>query len=142
MQEYAALPHTAGRWTTVDADLAALPAPFVAPLGTLLVAMRDGDAVGCGALRTIAPGVGEVKRMYVQPSARGQGVGEALLRALIAAAAAMGLERLRLDTAPELRAAQALYRRFGFTPIPRYRDDLLDDALCFERMVQDTPLPD
>ncbi|MBL8981918.1 MAG: GNAT family N-acetyltransferase [Gemmatimonadetes bacterium] len=137
MTEYAALPHTTGRWLTMHADIAALPEPFVQPHGALLLAIDGDAAMGCGGLVTLEPGVGEIKRMYVRPAARGRGVGAALLRALLARAAAMGLERMRLDTAPELLEAQALYRRFGFVPIPHYRPGLLPDALCFERPVVD-----
>ena len=136
MTEYAAMPHTLGRWTTASADLAALPFPFVPPHGTLLLAEIDTEPVGCGALRIIAPGIGEVKRMYVRPASRGRGVGEALLRGLLSSAQALALDRVRLDTAPELSAAQALYRRIGFVSIPRYLDEQLPDALCFERPVR------
>lgn len=140
MVEYATLPHTVGRWRTVSADLEALPRPFVSPTGVLLVIFDGAAAIGCGALRILEPGVGEVKRMYIRPSARGRGAGEALLQALIDRAEAMGLGHVRLDTAPELVAAQALYRRFGFTPIPRYLESQLPDALCYERAVaRDTP---
>jgi GNAT superfamily N-acetyltransferase/2'-5' RNA ligase len=135
MSEYAALPHTNGRWPTMREDLAMLPQPFVKPEGVLLLALADGIPVGCGALRVFEPGVGEIKRMYVRPTARGRGVGSQLLTALLAQAAAMGFGRVRLDTAPELTEALALYRRFGFTAIPPYRAGLLADALCFERPV-------
>ncbi|MGE3956919.1 MAG: GNAT family N-acetyltransferase [Vicinamibacterales bacterium] len=139
MTEYAALPHTAGRWPTMQADLAALPQPFVAPAGVLLVAWAGALPLACGGLLEREPGIAEVKRMYVRAAARRRGVGEALLRALLEHAGRIGATRVRLDTAPELLAAQALYRRFGFTPIPHYRDGLLPDALCFERPVDAVP---
>lgn len=135
MGEYAALPHTTGRWLTMAEDLAGLPMPFVAPGGALLLAVAGDEALGCGGLVTLEPGIGEIKRMYVRPTARGRGVGAALLQALLSQGRAMGLARVRLDTAPELLEAQALYRRFGFVPIPPYRPGLLEDALCFERVV-------
>ncbi|MCC7053206.1 MAG: GNAT family N-acetyltransferase [Gemmatimonadaceae bacterium] len=133
--EYAALPHTVGRWSNAAADIAALPQPFVAPRGALLVALDDGGALGCGALRHFEPGIVEIKRMYVRPAARGRGVGEALLRALLHRAAHLGYDRVRLDTAPELLAARALYGRLGFEPIPHYQPGLLPDTLCFERVL-------
>lgn len=136
VEEYAALPHTAGRWPTMVADIAALPHPFVEPSGVLLVAMDADDALGCGALAALEPPhVAEIKRVYVRPTARGRGVGEALTVALLSHAARLGYRTVRLDTAPELRAAQALYRRLGFRPIAQYREGLLSDALCFERAV-------
>lgn len=131
--EYAVLPHVAGRWMTIDADLAALPSPFVPPHGALVVVYLDDAAMACGAVRLLDAQTAEVKRMYVRPAARGRGLGEALVRTLLAHARALGAERARLDTAPELASAIALYRKLGFTPIPRYLPEQLDDAVCFER---------
>ena len=133
MREYAALPHVAGRWTTIAEDIAALPHPYVPPRGALLLAQCDGRPVGCAALGDLGDGIGELKRMYVQPSARRAGVGSALLQALLDHAERAGYERVRLDTAPELHAAIALYERFGFTPIPSYRTSECLCALYFER---------
>jgi GNAT superfamily N-acetyltransferase len=145
MTEYAALPHTEGRWLTAAADIAALPAPYVPPGGVLLVALGGehlnspslDTALGCGAL-IISQGsraVAEIKRVYVRPNARRRGIGEAITRELISWADTLGFERVRLDTAPELLAARALYAQLGFYPISHYRAGLLPDALCFERAV-------
>lgn len=133
MAEYAALPHIAGRWTGIGDELAALPSPYTAPHGAMLLA-TDGDrAVGCGALRALEPGViGELKRIYVRPEARGRGVGEVITRTLLTYAAAAGYSAVRLDTAPELLAAQALYRRLGFVVIPPYHEEMSADVICFE----------
>jgi ribosomal protein S18 acetylase RimI-like enzyme len=142
MAEYAALPHTTGRWTTAAADIAALPAPYISPSGVLLVAMRSGSdavaddasALGCGGLVALEiPGDAEIKRLYVRPSARGRGVGEALTRELMRFAEILGFRRVRLDTAPELRGAIRLYERLGFTHILPYKSGLLSDAVCMER---------
>src|SRR5579859_7449361 len=67
------------------------------PCGRLLVAFDGGEPVGCGAVRVIAPGVAEVKRMYVGPAARRRGLGRALLAALERAAADLGCGTVRLD---------------------------------------------
>lgn len=136
MREYAALPHTLGRWPTATAEIAALPTPYVSPRGAFFIATDGDDALGCGALLALdAPGYAEFKRVYVRPGARGRGVGEAITRALFAEAATLGFTTIRLDTVAELAAAQALYRRLGFHVIPHYKDGLLPDALCFERAV-------
>ena len=132
VREYAALPHTVGRWSTASADIAALPAPFVHPRGVFVIAMDNAHAIGCGAVLQLEPGIAEMKRLYVRPAARGRGIGEALVKVLLDHAAALGCSRVRLDTAPELQAAQALYRRLGFQPIAPYRAGLLADAVCFE----------
>lgn len=134
MGEYAAMPHTAVRWTTAATDIAALPHPFLPPGGVLLVATDGDEPVGCGALTVFdAPQIAEIKRVYVRPSARGRGAGDAIMRALLGEASRLGYARVRLDTAPELLAAQALYQRLGFEPIPQYRHGMLPHDPCFER---------
>jgi GNAT superfamily N-acetyltransferase len=88
--------------------------------GTFLVAYRANEAVGCGALRRLDHAVGELKRMYVAPDARGQGLGRQLLVALEAEASRLGLSRLVLETGARQTAAVALYERVGYTVIPRF----------------------
>lgn len=78
-----------------------------------LVARREGRAVGCGALR-LAPGYGEIKRMYVSPSQRGSGLGRRLLEQLCAAARERGLPLVRLETGVDQPEALGLYERAGF----------------------------
>ena len=90
------------------------------PAGAFVVLTVDGRVVAGGGVRRLEQGVGEIKRMYVLPEARGQGLGRRLLEAIEAAAAELGYERLRLDTADELVAAVALYRAAGYEPIPDY----------------------
>ena len=77
--------------------------------------------------------------MYVRPSARRAGVGSALLQALLDQAERVGYGRVRLDTAPELHAAIAMYERFGFTRIPSYRPSECLSALYFERALPPRP---
>jgi putative acetyltransferase len=83
----------------VGQDLLELPPRDVAEgQGTLLVARDDaGRALGCGAIRRIAPVTGELKRMYVRPLARRRGVGGAILEALERWAAQAGLQRIVLE---------------------------------------------
>jgi len=95
---------------------------------------HDGDrAVGCGAVRTIEPGVCEIKRIYVRPEARGLGAGRALTVALLEQAARRSSARVvRLDTLPTMRAAIGLYESLGFRRIPAYSASNPAEALCFE----------
>jgi len=131
--EYAQMPHIAGRWDTWAADIANLPGPCVPPLGAMLLALLDERPVACVAMAPLdPPRFAELKRLYVRADARGHGVGEALTREVIRVAIAGGYGALRLDTAPELLAAQALYRRLGFREIPRYRWYGEADSVCFE----------
>jgi GNAT superfamily N-acetyltransferase len=92
--------------------------------GAFFIAYIDGCSVGCGAVRRIEPLVAEIKRMYVAPSARGQGVGRQILSALEAEARRLGAIRLVLETGPRQPEAIALYTRAGFSPIPLFGDYL------------------
>ncbi len=102
--------------------------------GTFLVA-RDGErAVGCGAIRLLDPASAEVKRMYVEPAQRGQGVGQAVLTALEAAARQLGVQRLVLETGVYQVVAIALYKRAGFTQIDCWGEYLSSpSSICFEK---------
>jgi len=96
-----------------EEELAALPGGY----DVLLVAGSEG----CVGVRPFADGVCEMKRLYVRPSARGSGLGKALVLAAIERARRLGYESMRLDTMPAMAAAQALYESLGFVEIPPYR---------------------
>lgn len=99
------------------------PDELVPPKGAFLLAHLDGEAIGCGAIKVLAPRVGEIKRMWVAPGARGLGIAQRLLEALETWATAMGLSTLRLDTQRSLVEARALYERNGYREIARYNDN-------------------
>ena len=83
---------------------------------------RDGDrALGCAALAAMT-GYGEIKSMFVDPSARGSGTGSALMERLESHARSLGLPMLRLETGDDLYAAQRLYQRHGFGLCGPYGD--------------------
>jgi GNAT superfamily N-acetyltransferase len=82
--------------------------------GRLLVARTGSEVVGVGALKPVDATVAEIKRMYVRPQARGQGIGRAILRRLLADAQTIGYEVVRLETAVFMHEAHALYRSLGF----------------------------
>ncbi|MEZ5853873.1 MAG: GNAT family N-acetyltransferase [Hyphomicrobiaceae bacterium] len=103
-----------------EAEVAALPAAYAPPAGRLLLAMLDGAAVGCIALRQQDGETGEIKRLYVMPAGRGHGLGRRLVAALVSEARAIGYQRLCLDTLPEMGHAQALYQQMGFAPVAPY----------------------
>jgi GNAT superfamily N-acetyltransferase len=90
------------------------------PDGTFLVAVEDSKPVACGGLRTLAPGVGEIKRMYVVPGARRRGLARRLLEELEACARELGHERLRLDTNAAQPEALELYEATGYVEIADY----------------------
>ena len=97
---------------------------LVPPDGVFLVGWRDGVPVAGGGLRQLEPGVGEIKRMYVEPEARSLGIARRLLWALEEAARRRGLERVRLDTGPSQPHAKALYLSTGYREIPSYNGNL------------------
>lgn len=84
------------------------------PSGAFYVASVGDELVGMGGLRRLAPGIAEVKRLYVRPTLRGRRLGESLLARLLGDARAFGYSTVRLDTAPFMTAAHRLYERFGF----------------------------
>jgi DNA-binding MarR family transcriptional regulator len=98
-------------------------AALTPPAGCFIIARMDGVAVGCGALRRLSPGIGEIKRMWVAPEARGLGLSRRLLAALEEQARGLGFDRVRLDTNRALKEAQALYRSAGYRAIERFNDN-------------------
>ena len=107
-------------------DLARIAVPtteFTPPDGVFLLARLDGQAVGCGALRTLEADNAEIKRMWVDPAVRGRGIGRSLLAALENAAAELGCRTVRLDTAAYLTEALPLYQSAGYAEIPAYNDN-------------------
>jgi len=87
----------------------------------------DGAAVGCGAM-VVTPAYGEVKRMFVHPAARGQGVAARLLQMLEDAARQRGCAHFMLETGPSQPEAIGLYQRLGYQvrgPYGDYRPDPL-----------------
>lgn len=93
---------------------------FRAPNGLFVLASSDGEPVGCGAVQTIAPGFGEIKRMWVHDDWRGLGLGSRLLRELERRAAELGHTTVRLDTNGALTTAIAMYGRAGYSQVDRY----------------------
>ena len=93
---------------------------FLPPDGRLMLAFLDNNACGIGCLKSINEEIGEVKRMYVNPSVRRVGAGRALLQSLIDEARKTGYKKIRLDSPKFMEAAHALYRSFGFKDIPAY----------------------
>ena len=101
----------------------------------MLARFRD-HAAGCVALRRLAPGICEMKRLYVRPEDRGKGLGWTLVERIIADARAMGYERMRLDTIESaMKDAVALYRRVGFREISPYSTVPVESALWMELLL-------
>nr|WP_314259527.1 GNAT family N-acetyltransferase [uncultured Devosia sp.] len=103
-----------------EAELEGLPGKYAPPAGRLLLA-KDGEvAIGCVALRPLGEGVCEMKRMFVEPSFHGRGVGLSLATRLIVLARESNHNVMRLDTSRHQGPAIGLYQKLGFRKIPAY----------------------
>jgi GNAT superfamily N-acetyltransferase len=105
----------------------------VAGDGAFLVAYLDDMAVGCGAVRRLDEATAEIKRMYVDPSVRGRGIGRALVEALECEARLVGVTRIVLETGTRLAPAIKLYEAMGYARIPPFGEYLSspNTSLCF-----------
>jgi DNA-binding MarR family transcriptional regulator len=93
------------------------------PAGFLVIARLDSAPVGCGALKCTANGIGEIKRMWTAPSARGLGIARRVLSRLESIARQAGVQVLRLETNRTLEEAQALYRKAGYAEVAPFNDE-------------------
>lgn len=107
-----------------DAEMAALPGRYSAPDGGLYYAQVTENGIkrgaGCVGIRQLSDGVCELKRLYVEPEFRGQGLGRDLALVAIREARRIGYRKILLDTLPAARIAVKLYRELGFTEAPAY----------------------
>jgi pimeloyl-ACP methyl ester carboxylesterase/GNAT superfamily N-acetyltransferase len=90
------------------------------PDGRWLVAYRNGAGVGCAGLKRLDERTAEIKRIYVEPEARGAGVARALITELERVARDAGYKTIRLDTGAKQHASVALFRSAGYEPIADY----------------------
>ena len=113
-------------------ELAGLPGEYARPAGGLMLGVDGTEPVGCVAFRPLEPGIAEMKRLYVRPSARGGGWGRRLAERAVSDARDAGYERMRLDTLPAMRSAQGLYLALGFAEIAPYRHNPVSGARFLE----------
>ena len=104
---------------TLMADAAGLRPP----VGVFVVAVSEGRSVACGGVQALGDGIGEIKRMWVDTTFRGLGVGRRMLSHLEGQARGLGHRLVRLDTNSELVEAIAMYESAGYRPIERYNDN-------------------
>ncbi|TRW96754.1 GNAT family N-acetyltransferase [Paracoccus sp. M683] len=119
-----------------EAELASLPGRYAGPDGALLLlhqgAAGAGDAqpaTGCVAMRRLDGETCEMKRLYLDTTLRGSGMGRALGQAIITRAREAGYRRMVLDTLDHMGAALRLYERLGFQPIAPYYSNPLPGAV-------------
>jgi len=116
-------------------EMASLPIMYGPPAGCLLLARKGGSYIGVVGLRELAPGIAEMKRMYVLPEHQGSGAGKAMIEAFIAQAKELGYRSIKLDSVESLGKALALYRKFGFVETDPYRYNPFPDSVFMERPV-------
>lgn len=111
------------------------PGDMTPPKGWFVIARLDGAPVGCGALKALEPGIGEIKRVWTSSQARGQGVAGKIMDELERIAGKEGLSLVRLDTNRTLTEAMAFYAKRGYHEIERYNDNVYADH-WFEKAIQ------
>jgi GNAT superfamily N-acetyltransferase len=122
-------------------ELAALPLAYSAPRGKALLFVRAGGVAGGGALRRLADGSCEMKRLFVPDRHKGQGIGRRLCAALIESARGEGYPLMRLDTAALFTEAIAMYEAFGFrrcAPHLEYPPELMQHLVFMELPLANT----
>ena len=112
-------------------ELSTLPGKYARPKGRLYLAYDQGEAIACIALRPIDERIGEVKRLYVKPTHRRQGLSKILVERIIDDARSLGYKRLVLDTLNTMTPAMNLYKSLGFVEIEAYYPNPLEGATYF-----------
>ena len=116
-----------------DKELAELPGKYAPPLGRLYLVNCNGQTAGCIALRPMEEeGVCELKRLYVREQFRGNGIGKYLTKTILSDAAEIGYRTMRLDTLQRMETARGLYTSLGFTVIPAYYHNPLEEVVYME----------
>jgi putative acetyltransferase len=133
--EYAASLEISLCFQNFEQELASLPGKYAPPEGRLFLARQANKACGCAALRPIDQGVCEMKRLYVRPAWRRQGLGRDLSMKIIAAAREIGYRCMRLDTLASMKSALSLYQSLGFRNIAPYYDNPSEKAVFMELLL-------
>lgn len=104
----------------------------------VVLAYEDELPAGCGAIKEYAPGIMEVKRMYVVPHLRGKGIASIVLKELESWAAELNYEKCILETGEKQPEAIALYQKNNYRIIPNYGQyaDVVT-SVCFEKTVRE-----
>lgn len=109
----------------------------IAAIQHVVVAYQHDTPVGCGAVKEQAPGVMEVKRMYVSPAARNQGIASMVLTELETWTRELGYATCVLETGKRQPEAIALYTKNGYRLIPNYGQYIgIDNSVCFEKKLR------
>lgn len=113
-----------------EEELQSLPGKYAPPPGGCWLAWQEDKAVGCVAIRPLQGAIAEVKRLYVLPEYKGEGIGRKLMQHAIAQARLRHYHVLYLDTLTRLEPALQLYRSLGFEPIDPYHEGGVE-GICY-----------
>lgn len=119
-----------------DTELDTLEKQYSTPNGAIVLAYKDETPIGCVGIRAHAPGIAELKRMYVHPEYRRYKIGMKLLNLALETATELKYTFIRLDTLPSMIPAINLYRSVGFYDIPPYRFNPIDGAVYMEKKLR------
>lgn len=132
LSEYAASVDQDACFENFEAELRDLPGEYAAPRGHLLLARVNAQWAGCCALRPLDsadyPNACEMKRLFVQPRFRAQGIGRLLAQAMLDYAHLQDYSCVLLDTLSDMETARALYQELGFAEIPPYHFNPISGA--------------
>ena len=115
-----------------DHELKNLEEKYGRPCGRLYLAFCNDELAGCIGLRKIDNNTCEMKRLYVKPYFRENGIGRFLVKRIIEDAKEIGYSQMRLDTLPFLDTATKLYKKHGFYEIPCYNNNPMDNSIYMQ----------
>jgi putative acetyltransferase len=116
-----------------DTELNSLEEQYSVPHGAIVLAYKSETPVGCVGIRAHAPGIAELKRMFVHPEYRRYKIGIKLLNLALETAVKLNYTFIRLDTLLSMIPAINLYRSMGFYDIPPYRFNPVEGAVYMEK---------
>ena len=99
--------------------------------GRMFIFKVDGITAGCCGFKRLRGNDAELKRMFLRPAFRGHHYSQIMLDKCLSSARELGYEAIYLDTLPELKSAIGLYKKNGFTEIPRYNDNPIEDQVIY-----------
>lgn len=126
-----------------ETEIKNLPDIYVPPKGRLLLATMDEQPAGIVALKQMDEQTGELKRMYVRPSFRGQRIGWHLGQKLLEEARAIGYNRIYLDSHHTMTHAHEIYQKLGFKFVsapPDFPEEIIPNVVFMECELQQAKL--